>query len=90
MPQSAPKNVLGPALKELRISRGWTLEDVTARLREAGMTCTALQLKQIEAQKRSIRDFELMYFCAVLGVTQDELDERLRRAMARYLSIKKE
>lgn len=90
MPQSAPKNVLGPALKELRISRGWTLEDVTARLREAGLTCTAPQLKQIEAQKRSIRDFELMYFCAVLGVTQDELDERLRRAMARYLSIKKE
>jgi transcriptional regulator with XRE-family HTH domain len=90
MPQSAPKNVLGPALKELRISRGWTLEDVTARLREAGMTCTAPQLKQIEAQKRSIRDFELMYFCAVLGVTQDELDERLRRAMARYLTLKKE
>ena len=90
MPQSAPKNVLGPALKELRISRGWTLEDVTARLREAGMTCTAPQLKQIEAQKRSIRDFELMYFCAVLGVTQDELDERLRRAMAQYLPPKKE
>ena len=90
MPHPPPRNVLGPTLGEIRVSRGWTLEDFTAKLREAGMTCTVRQLKQIEAQQRSIRDFELMYFCAVLGVTQDELDERLRRAMAQYLPPKKE
>jgi transcriptional regulator with XRE-family HTH domain len=83
MQQSAPKNALGPALKEIRVSRGWTLEGVTARLRDAGMTCTTQQLEQIEAQQRSIRDFELMYFCAALEVTQDALGERLKQAMAR-------
>ena len=81
MQQSAPKNALGPALKEIRVSRGWTLEDASSRLREAGMNCTPKQLEQIEAQRRIIRDFELMYFCAVLGVTQDELGERLKQAM---------
>ena len=60
MQQSAPKNALGPALKEIRVSRGWTLEDASAKLRGAGMSCTAKQLEEIEAQRRSIRDFELM------------------------------
>ena len=81
MQPSSPKNALGPALKEIRVSRGWTLQDASARLREAGMNCTARQLGQIEMQRRSIRDFELVYFCAVLGVTQDELGERLKQAM---------
>lgn len=81
MQKSTPKNALGPALKEIRLAREWTLEDASARLREAGMSCTAKQLEQIEAQRRSIRDFDLMYFCAVLGLTQDELGERLKQAM---------
>ena len=89
MQQSAPKNALGPALKEIRVSRGWTLEDVTARLQEAGMTFTVQQLQRTEARRRTIRDFELLYFCAVLGVTQDELGERLKQAMARHPNIKK-
>lgn len=89
MQQSAPKNALGPALKEIRVSRGWRLEDASARLREAGMNCTAKQLEQIEAQRKSIRDFELMYFCAVLGVTQDELGERLKQAMVQRPTVKK-
>ena len=63
------------------MSRGWTLQAASARLRQAGMNCTAKHLEQIEAQRRSIRDFELLYFCAVLGVTQDELGERLKQAM---------
>ena len=82
MQPSTPKNALGPALKEIRVSRGWTLQDASARLRKAGMNCTAKHLGQIEGQRRSIRDFELLYFCAVLGVTQDELGERLKQAMA--------
>jgi len=88
MQPSTPKNALGPALKEIRVSRGWTLQDASARLREAGMNCTGKQLEQIEAQRKSIRDFELMYLCAVLGVTQDELGERLKQAMARHPKIK--
>ena len=82
MQPSSPKNALGPALKEIRESREWTLQDASTRLRKAGMNCTAKQLGQIEAQGRCIRDFELLYFCAVLGVTQEELGECLRQTMA--------
>ena len=76
-------------LKEIRVSRGWTLEDFTARLREAGMTCTVRQIKLIETQQRGIADYELMYLCAVLGMTQEELDGHLKRAMARLLRTRK-
>ena len=89
MPHPPPRNVLGPTLEEIRVSRGWTLEDFTARLREAGMTCTVRQPKQIETQRRGITDYELMYLCAVLGMTQEELDGHLKRAMARLLRAKK-
>ena len=57
------------------------MQDASARVRKAGMNCTAKQLGQIEAQRRSIRDFELLYFCAVFGVTQDELGELLKQTM---------
>lgn len=49
----------------------------------AGMSCTARQVARIEAQQRIIADFELLYLCAALEVTQDELGERLKQAMAR-------
>jgi transcriptional regulator with XRE-family HTH domain len=79
---STPENVLGPALKEIRLSRGWTLQNASARLRKAGMSCTTRQLERIEAQQREIRDFEILCFCAVLGVTHDDIGERLKEAMA--------
>jgi hypothetical protein len=81
--QPAPKNLLGPALKELRLSLGWTLGDASARLRQAGMSCTAQKLDRIERQQRCLHDFEILYFCELLGVTQDELGERLKQAMVR-------
>ena len=89
MPQSAPKNALGPTLKEIRLARGWTLKDVSSRLGMAGMSCTARQVARIEAQQRIIADFELLYLCAALEVTQDELGERLKQAMARRPRAKK-
>jgi transcriptional regulator with XRE-family HTH domain len=89
MQQPPPRNALGPTLEEIRVSRGWTLEDFTARLQEAGMTCTVRQLEQIETQRRGITDYELMYLCTVLGMTQEELDGHLKRAMTRLLRTKK-
>ena len=90
MPQkSAPKNILGSALKELRVSHGWTLENACARLRKAGMPCTARQLGRIEAQQKDIKDFEILYFCEVLGITRDELGARMKLAMVRHLRPKK-
>jgi hypothetical protein len=79
----APKNALGPALKQIRVSQGWTLADATARLRSVGMGCTVRQLQRIETQQKGIRDFEILYFCSALEVTQDHLAELLNQAMSR-------
>lgn len=89
MHQSTPKNALGPAFKAIRLSWKWTQQDVSEKLRGAGMKCTRQQLGRIEAQQREIRDFEILYFCEALGVTKDELDERLKLAMIRPRDIKK-
>lgn len=71
-----PKNALGPTLKKIRISRGWTLKRMTDALRGAGLVCSTKRLGKIEAQQTMIKDFEVLYFCAALGVTPGELWQR--------------
>jgi hypothetical protein len=84
---STPKNALGPALAQIRACRGWSLEDASAKLRSVGMGCTARQLQRIESQETGIRDFEILYFCSAFEVTQDDLAELLKQAMARLAVV---
>ena len=42
-------------------------------LRSEGLVCSPNRLGKIEAQQAVIKDFEVLYFCAALGVTQEEL-----------------
>ena len=69
----ATKNVLGPALKDVRASRGWTLDQLADALRSQGLVCSTKRLGKIEAQQAAIKDFEVLYFCAALEVTQEAL-----------------
>ena len=78
-PELAPKNALGPIIKEIRVSRGWTLEQVAARLRKEGWPCSAARLTRIERQESAIKDFEIFYFCAALEISQDDLWQRLKK-----------
>ena len=89
MQHSSHKNALGPTLKEIRLLRGWTLKDVSGRLDLVGMTCSIRQLTRIEAQQRAIKDFEILYFCSALEVTQKDLGERLNQVMVQRFSMKK-
>lgn len=74
----APKNALGPVIKEIRASRGWTLEQVAERLRSEGWTCSAARLDRIERQKVTVKDFEVFYLCAALETSLDDLWRRLK------------
>jgi hypothetical protein len=85
--RSTPKNALGPALAQIRACRGWSLDDASAKLRSVGMDCTARQLQRIELQQTGIRDFEILYFCSAFEVTQDDLAELLKQAMARLAVV---
>lgn len=72
-----PKNALGPVIKEIRLAAGWSLEQLASRLTHEGWTCAADQLERVESQEVGIKDFELLYFSAALGVSADELWKRL-------------
>lgn len=72
-----PKNALGPVIKEIRLAAGWSLEQLASRLTQQGWTCAADQLERVESQEEGIKDFELLYFSAALGVSADELWKRL-------------
>jgi len=77
------KNALGPALQAIRIARGWSLSEVASKLQSEGWQCSEELLVQIEAQQAPILDYETLYFCKVLGMTQDELFHHLKELMAR-------
>lgn len=72
-----PKNALGPVIKEFRLAAGWSLEQLASRLCNEGWNCEPMQLERVENQQEGIRDFELLYFSAALGVSADELWKQL-------------
>lgn len=73
MPQSELKNTVGPVIRKLRNERGWTQEELAAKLQLKGWDCTRSWLAKIEAQQVYVKDFELLYFCAVFHTRLDDL-----------------
>ncbi len=78
----ALQNALGPALRAIRISRGWSVSEVAGKLQSEGWQCSEEQLAQIEAQQAPIYDYETLYFCRVLEITRDELSHHLHKVMS--------
>jgi transcriptional regulator with XRE-family HTH domain len=73
MPSPTFKNAVGSVIRKLRNERGWTQEELAAKLQLKGWDCTRSWLAKIEAQQVYVKDFELLYFCAAFGVDLDEL-----------------
>jgi transcriptional regulator with XRE-family HTH domain len=73
MPQLQVKNAVGPVIRKLRNQQGWTQEELAAKLQLKGWDCTRSWLAKIEAQQVYVKDFELLYFCAVFGRHLDDL-----------------
>ena len=70
MPQL--KNAIGPAVRKLRSQRGWTQDELAAKLQLKGWDCTRSWLAKIEARQVYVKDFELLYFAAVFGKNLDD------------------
>jgi transcriptional regulator with XRE-family HTH domain len=67
------KNVVGPIIRRLRNGRDWSQELLAAKLQLKGWDCSRSWLAKIEAQQVYVRDFQLLYFCAVFDVDLEEL-----------------
>ena len=89
MPKSPIKNVVGPTIRKLRNRKGWTQEELAAKLQVEGWDCTRSWLARIEARQVQVKEYELLYFQKLFSVELETLfptlvpkkaDPRLRPA----------
>ena len=66
-------NTVGPTVRRLRVAKGWTQEELAAKLQVGGWDCTRSWLAKIEAQQVLVRDHQLLSFCGVLDVRLEAL-----------------
>lgn len=68
------RNSVGPAVRRLRVERGLTQDQFSARLILAGLqNADRVWVAKVESQIRSVFDFELAVVAAALGTTADDL-----------------
>lgn len=68
------RNAIGPNVRRLRIERGWTQEQLAARLQLAGLhSLDRVGVAKIESQLRSAYDYEVAIIAEVLAVDPGQL-----------------
>jgi transcriptional regulator with XRE-family HTH domain len=70
---SSPLNLIGKQVRELRDRKGWTQEDLSAKLQVFGWDVSRESLAKLETQQRRVPDGELFILAKVLGTKTDEL-----------------
>jgi transcriptional regulator with XRE-family HTH domain len=66
-------NVAGPAIRTLRLKRGWSQAQLAAKCQLAGWDISRDTVANLELRRRWLADFELMDLAAVLGIEVREL-----------------
>jgi transcriptional regulator with XRE-family HTH domain len=72
-----PRNIVGPAVRDLRMKHKLTQAQFVAKLNVAGWDLSRDTLAKIESQTRWVADFEILKLAEGLGIEGAEL---LRRA----------
>jgi transcriptional regulator with XRE-family HTH domain len=67
------RNSIGPQLRRLRNERNLTQDALAAKLQRAGLDIDRTSVAKIEAQLRSVFDFELAMIARVLAVDPSTL-----------------
>ena len=78
-------NVIGPAVRRLRVGRGLTQEALTARCQLAGWNLSRPTVGKIEAGLRQVTDAELWMLARVLDCAVADLLPRNARAVTPVL-----
>lgn len=66
-------NIIGELLKMKRKQKGYSLEQLSAKLALMGITLYGNDLYLIENSKRIVKDFELVALCLLLDIQFDDL-----------------
>lgn len=75
-----PRNIVGPAVRGLRVKMELTQEAFAAKLNLLGWDLSRDTLAKIESQIRWVADFEIPILADALGLTGPEL---LQQALAK-------
>lgn len=67
------KNLIGPKVRELRIGRGWSQAQLTAKLGERGWHCSVEDISNIEQGVKPVSDVQFLVLAIVLEVDPVEL-----------------
>jgi transcriptional regulator with XRE-family HTH domain len=78
MKRGAKKNVIGPTIKEVRLSLSPKVsqQDLAGRLAARGIQIDRSAIARIESRDRFVRDFEIMAIAAALRVPLVSLFQR--------------
>lgn len=69
-------NICGAKIRELRLKRKMSQEELAARMQVAGIDIEQRTISRIECGKRFLADFEMREIARILQISLDELAER--------------
>lgn len=67
------RNLAGPQVRRLRCQRGWSQEQLAAKLQLEGLDISRSSIAKIENGQQAIFDYELLIFQRLFRVPEDEL-----------------
>ncbi len=67
------KNLIGPKVRELRMGRGWSREQLAAKVGERGWHCSLEDISNIEQGVEPVSDVQFLMLAIVLEVNPVEL-----------------
>lgn len=67
------RNIIGKNIKAIRIQKGLTQEQLTAKLQVEGLKLDRPMLSRIESRTREVLDYEVKTFADVLDISINEL-----------------
>lgn len=67
------QNIVGAQVRKIRYGRGWSQDQLAARLGRLGWDVSRGTLAKIEASVRCVSDAELLWLARSLGVKVDDL-----------------
>jgi len=66
-------NIIGKRIREIRLERGLTQEQLAATCCLLGFDLSRSTLAKVESQNRQVTDYEIRYFAKALNVVEGDL-----------------